>query len=301
MASVYDYDPTGYREWFMNSAKYRFGTINHPQVTLARPLNNVVAVTILEAQLPYTFYTINNNNNKLYLLVPSVFGGFGGGGPSILVASITPGNYTSSTITAAILAAMLKVWPGASDATVTYNESTGKLTFGTNGLEYGLLFKDRLNTCSTPLGFDINNPTDYYGITTSTPLTAPFSIALGGPSFLMVRGSFGLGGADDIMVNTQGNDEPLNGNIIAAIPVNTVPGGTITWKNLAPRGGFFNFPVDKIAEAEFWVTMGDDDTQVDFNGHPFQLKIAFLTRQRNNSLLGSAVTMDRGVTSSVRY
>lgn len=48
--SLYDYEPSGYREWFINSGKFKFGTPNRSQVFASQALQDIVAVAVLEAQ-----------------------------------------------------------------------------------------------------------------------------------------------------------------------------------------------------------------------------------------------------------
>ena len=296
MASVYDYEPSGYHEWFVNAAKYRYGNLNKPQVIPSYRLRDITAISVLEAQIPYTFYTINANNNLLYMRPYS-----GSTGLGVLTLTIPPGNYTSTTIGPAIVAAVSAgITPiFASNFSVTYSTLTGKLSFTHSTNFFDLLFASGgPNQCAAPLGFDIRSPVDFVAVPVGTPLVAPNTIALGGPSYLFIRGSMGLSDGD-MVVCQESEDNKYGGNLLAMVPINTVPGGTITWKNMAPRGGFFNFSSASIEEGTFWVTTGDDNTVVDFNGHPFQFKIGMLSRTRANSLLGSKYTSDRGVTSSV--
>jgi hypothetical protein len=42
---LYDYDPSGYREWFINSNKYAYGTTDAPTVMPSQKLLDVVAMT----------------------------------------------------------------------------------------------------------------------------------------------------------------------------------------------------------------------------------------------------------------
>lgn len=328
MGSVYDYEPTGYREWFINSSKYRYGTIDKPTVLASDRLQDIVAISVLEAQLPYTFYTINSNNNTLYLRIATAVN------PAIYIVyqvQLPVGNYTPDTLVTALLALnsptqYLQVGVVATTflsitgtnsvfSNVTYSSQTGRLTMqpppytttaaGPFYPGYAVYIDTTTsypNACVAPLGLAPNtllpimspgNPG------TALSVTMPYVIALGGPPYLMIRGSFGLGGNDNMVTCEVSLDRTTAGNILAAIPVNTVPGGTISWKNGAPRGGFFNFPVANLEEAQLWVTMGDDDTPVAFNGHPFQLKLGFLTRHKGSTFLGSKFTNDRGVTSSL--
>jgi hypothetical protein len=306
MASVYDMTPTGYREWFMNSKTLRYGSRNRAVAFLPQNgLDDVMAVTLLEAQIPYTFYTINAGNNTLF------FATYTGGVPTVYSITIPPGNYTSTSIVTTINGLAMYPYgsstPGTNQISVTYNDASGKLQFLTTaaaGLTPTLIFvavnaNSLSNMCEIPLGFDPTKRQNF-ALSTSVNFTPPYTIQLGGPGYLMVHGSFGLGGTSDLMTNDLGDNSGV-GNLIGAIPINCVPGGTISWTNPAPKGGFFNLAINKLTSAEFWVTSGDDDrTTLDFNGAAFQLKLGFLTRNSGNVYIGST-SGEKGVTTSTKY
>ena len=301
--------------------------MNKAQVFLSQRVSDIVAVTILEAQIPYTFYTVNATNNVL--VVAKISGGI----PSAYVITLTPGNYTPDTICTAITTTNAVVWPtGASAGAVlfsaaTYNTTTGIISLTVNatlvtGAGWFLYCNQDqyeafvvaalanslvppLNLCLDPIG--AANPTSPADIplTPGTPFTLPNAIALGGPPYIAIRGDFGLGGPDNIMLcnskATAGNSESYAGNVLAMIPINTVPGGTITWKNLSPRGGFFNMQMPGLDQATFWLTTGDDDEVLDLNGHPFQFKMGFVLRNKSGIMGGSRFTGDRNVISNLNF
>lgn len=337
MAGIYDYSPTGYKEWFVNSSKYRFGTTDRPVMVPAERVNDALAVTVLEAQIPYTFYTISANNNRLFVQVrdaqntPTDMSG---------CIQIAPGNYTTTTIGDAILLALSTAFPAFTGSWVnpqkndvqavsypaypgwgrastclgiSYNETTSKLSFSiVAGTDVRVTFfpyqLDEFNyawpfqgTCLTPLGFELR-PSSYASYTIAqagnsggfpSSFSPPNAISLGGPTFLMIRSTLSMGAGDNVITSEGDIDATASGNILAAIPVNAVPGGTIMWKNLAPRGGFFNLTSATLSEITFWVTTGDDDQPIQFNGRPFQLKLAFISRNRGNVGSGSMYSSDR--------
>ena len=318
--SQYDFNPSGYREWFVNSGKFRFGNPNRSEVFTSQTILDVVAVTVLEAQIPYTFYTINDSNNVILVYKITV------GVPSGFKLTLTNGNYTPDTMASILTTLLPRTWPADVASVnplfsaVTYDSSTSKFTVTFNstlltGGGWSWYLNQDINDafvqaalannylppvglCIEPLGgTDIRAPSDF-SFTPGTPKTLPYSIALGGPPFIAIRGNFGIGGSDNIVLCDNNEDQQYVGNVIGMIPVNTVPGGTITWKNVAPRGGFFSLTAAQISSATFWCTTGDDDSVLDFNGHGFQFKLGFILRNRGNIMSGSRYTGDRGVTSS---
>jgi hypothetical protein len=292
-------------------------------VFASQNLQDVVAVSVLEAQIPFTFYSINSANNVIAILKIAT------GVPSGFTVTITPGNYTPDTFCSTLTSTNAKTWPEGADASAplfqaaTYASQSGKLTLTVNStlvtgtgwyyycnsaagaqfpaaaLANSLILPSAL--CIEPSGIsDIRNPSDL-ATTPGVSLQMPSAIALGGPPYLAIRGNFGMGGGDNIVVCEEPGDQKYGGNILGMVPVNTVPGGTITWRNQAPRGGFFGLQAPQITEATFWLTTGDDDTELDLNGHGFQFKLGFMTRNRGAVQSGSRWTGDRNVTTSRLY
>ena len=322
MGSLFNYEPSGWREWHVNTGRYRFGNANRAEVYTSQSLQDVVAVTVLEFQCPYTWYTINSNNNVIAVL--KVVAGV----PSGYTVTLPHGNYTTDTLTAALTSTTAAVWPsgvaaaGPLFSAATYTTLTGKLTLTVNAtvvtgggwyfytntsgsiaaaaLANSLVAPTAL--CIEPIGIaDIRAPADL-ATTPGTPQELPYAIALGGPPYLALRANFGLGGGDNIVVcEERSGDQKFSGNILALIPINSVPGGTIQWTNPAPRGGMFSMDASQIDSATFWLTTGDDDTQLDLQGHGFQFKLGFIVRNRGSLMGGASPWTGDRVTSSILY
>ena len=324
--SFYDYDPSGYREWWINSNKYIYGTTDKPTVMPSQKLLDVVAMTVLEAQVPYTFYTVNANNNVLFIAnyVGTTIS-------NMRILTIAQGNYTPATmITALTTTYPVVATTGSADtnyafSAVTYSDSTGKFTLTPNSAIFNssntyiitnptsavaIAWQAAMVTAAQPRSNFALAMVEPIGLADITSLadvlfpsaaatTLPMIIALGGPSYIAIRGNFGMGGNKNILTcDDAPNNSTYSGNILAFIPVNTIPGGTITWKNLAPRGGFFDYPIATLEQAQLWITAGDEEEQLSLNGHSFQLKLGFMTGSRRQIVRGSPYTGDRGVTTS---
>lgn len=201
-----------------------------------------------------------------------------------ITVTITPGNYTSNTIGAAITTAMATA--GLAGAyTVSFSSSTNKITLSSSNRQFDILFTNNQDDllCTFPLGFDGYTQTNFINISSATP---PNAIALGGPSFIFIRGTLGVGSGDNLVVCDDGTIKDM-GNILAAIPVNAVPGASITWTNPAPRGGTFGVNADSIREATFWLTSGDDDNILELNGQPFQFKLGVMVKTKDDTIYGN--------------
>lgn len=197
--------------------------------------------------------------------------------------TITPGNYTTNTIGSAIISA-ISTAGFAGTYTVSYSDATQKLTIASSNKQFDLLFtnvaSDKL--CTLPIGFD---PYLQSSVINVSSVTTPNAVALSGPSFVYIRGTLGIGSGDNFVVCDDGEIGDM-GNILAAIPVNTVPGGTISWTNPAPRGGVFGVSADVIRSGTFWCTSGDDDSILDFNGQPFEFKLGMLVKTKDDTVYG---------------
>lgn len=277
--SLTDFGPGGYREWFINSLRYDTGNQNVPTVVTSQDITDVEAMTVLEAQIPFTFYTINTYNNKMRMRERTTSATPASTDPYTTITLI-PGNYTSASIITALLTAISTAGLTGTYA-CTYSSSTGKLTLSCTNKYFDILFTNIKTDylCTTPLGFD---PYQQQSIINTQTVTFPNCVSLSGPSWIMIRATLGLGSGDSFVTCDDGEIANL-GNVLAAIPVNCVPGNTITWTNPAPRGGFFRCPANTVRGATLWCTNGDDDTPLDFNGQPFQLKLAFMTRRDNST------------------
>jgi len=331
--AFYDFNPSGYREWFVNSNKYYAGSADHPQVMPSQKVLDIAAMTVLEAQIPYTWYTVDSDDNQIFIAKTSGTGVLSG---SEYTLTIPPGNYTPATMTTALTTLLpVNAYTGAAStypmfSAVTYSETTGMFTVTPNSNIFSTAaivvivhptglravswnaditansqpLTDFTKSAMEPLGIsDITAPVNLLG-TGGTALTFPMMIALGGPAYIAIRGNFGFGGnqnliACDDSLGAGGNN--YIGNILAFIPVNTIPGGTICWKNMSPRGGFFDLPIATLEQAEFWITAGDNEKPLALNGHSFQFKLGFIVGNRSSLSRGSNFTGDRRVTTSSMY
>lgn len=125
------------------SSNYRStGSLSNPEFILKNPIANIHSVKLKSAMIPLTFYNIDTHNNKLYLVEQA--------NPSTTITcTISPGNYTSTTILTALKSAL--ELEGEDTYTVTFDSTTNKLTIagtdfklvsGSNNLYYELGIQD---------------------------------------------------------------------------------------------------------------------------------------------------------------
>lgn len=165
------------------------------------------SISILNAQLPYSFYIINVYNNVLRM---SVNGG------AQFSLTLTRGNYNSNTLITEILAKLTLA--GVTTISIALNTTTGSLSFTTTATS--IEFFASGSTILRVLGFDPS--TNYTSV--AKVLTAPFPLNL--LNTLKIRiASYAL--------STNSLDSSVRGNlnILAAFPVNAEGYGLNLYEN----------------------------------------------------------------------
>jgi hypothetical protein len=156
-----------------NTAFRNSGSLSNPSFILNEPVNNLVAVKVKNCVMPLAYYTFDNHNNKLYLVEDT---------DPVVEVSILKGNYSSSTISAALKTAL--ELSGALTYTVSYSSLTNKINI----------------TSATQFKFLSGNSDAYYelGITTtdlnafSVDFTPSEVIDLSGPKIVHLVSNVGI-------------------------------------------------------------------------------------------------------------
>lgn len=148
-------------------------------------------LTLLNAQIPVSFYIINENNNRLTLK------DVGGGGTHNILLDY--GNYSGNTLITELTTKINAGYPHT--VSITLSRSTGKLTFTFNGQTQ---FRADQSTINNIIGFDSN--------LTGTNFIMPYPLNLLGTKKLFIKSQ---------ILNISSYDSVNNNktNIIATIPV----------------------------------------------------------------------------------
>lgn len=268
-----------------------------PLYQLGKPLANVAALKILEAQIPFTYYIFNSSNNT-FLLSES------DGGGNVTV-TIPVGNYTSTTILAALNTALNAVSANSHTYTTTYSDLTQKLTVTSNA-GTTKTFTFTFGTGVDDPGY--TNPMLWLGFaggantsTTAQVLAAPYVIQLTGANYVYINSrSLGalvhlyLPGNGILNVAQGGADGPQ----IAKVPITSQPGGVTYWQDPVPLMWFDVGNTQFGGNLDFYLTLGNAQFQVPLklNGASFSLKLGLLTNtSSHNSYLGGGKQNDRVV------
>jgi len=212
-----------------------------------------VKISIQNAQIPNSFYTINVYNNILILDYNSITYTF----------TITQGNYNSLNLITEITAKF--ALQGITDITIVTSAITGCMTFTRAlSLDFSILSTGTINQV---LGF---TPTTT-NTSSSGVLTAPFPLNLLGLLKLKIA---------SFEIQTQSYDSSVasNLNILATIPIESGSFGLILYNNFANLQSIIN---NKTLDGFDLQIYGDDGRLVDFNGINWNISLILaITRIR---------------------
>lgn len=213
-----------------------------------------VKISVQNAQIPNSFYTINVYNNILILDYNSVFYTF----------TITQGNYNSLNLITEIKARF--ALQGINDINLITSAITGCITFTRAGsLDFSIMSGGTINQV---LGLQPNTTyTSSLGV-----LTAPFPLNLLGLLKLKIA---------SFEIQTQSYDSSVasNLNILATIPIESGSFGLILYNNFANLQSIIN---NKTLDGFDLQIYGDDGRLVDFNGINWNISLILaITRVRH--------------------
>lgn len=125
-----------------------FSPKDWPNYYPGKPLTNVAAIKIIEAQIPFSFYVFTPTNNVFYLLEsPTSFS-------TPLTVTITPGNYTVDAFIANLGIWLTTASSQAGGSNVTYSAAfsfaTSKISISTTNATSGFSFKIYMRDQSVP-------------------------------------------------------------------------------------------------------------------------------------------------------
>ena len=171
-----------------------------PHINVRKSKN--ITVSILNAQIPSSFYNVNSNNHKL---VYNINGGV------TQTVYFTHSNYNINTLKTHILSLI------ESSFTITYSTSSNKLTIVNTLYDFEL---EESSTCFELMGFSVADHSSQSLILISDNVVNLFTIRT-----LQIA-------SDNFILNNIDNFNPNNSNILASIPINTTYNGIISYSNV---------------------------------------------------------------------
>lgn len=161
-------------------------------------------VTVLNCQIPCSFYVINATNNKLVISGPTI------GTNTIL---INYGNYNANTLITELVS---KITAGGLTMTIAINKTNGILTFSSNGF-----INYYFTSASTIL--DVLGTTSSL-VSTSTDYVCLYPLNLLGVKKLLIK-------SERLSVHSVSSIDYSSSNILVTIPVDVSPFSMISYNS----------------------------------------------------------------------
>ena len=251
----------------VRSVDRKLGNASSFSVDLLKSYTNVAAVTLISAEIPYSFPNICTSYASNVTFTQSA--------PSALSVNyaVTPGQYTINDLTANLLAFLQASFPALSISAVNFSTITGGLTviIGNNS---GVLSVSK-GSGATPslcsvLGVDPTLTTSSVYANSVNSLTFSNAANLQPQSCLMIR-----------ILNMPSNVITTAGALgIFRVQVSSPPGSILFTNNATNINNSVQFasPIASISSLIVQVA-GTDNTQIDFRGCEwvFSIKITYLS------------------------
>jgi len=171
-----------------------------PPINVRKSKN--VTVTVLNCQIPSSYYNVNSTNNKLVYRI--------NGGASQTIY-FTKSNYNINTLKAHMITLL------GSNFSITYTTSSNRLTIVNS--TYDFLF-EHSSTCFELLGF---SESDH--ISNAKTLTSDNVVNLFTVRNLQIA-------SDNFILNNVDSYKSNSSNILASIPINTSFNGIVSYNNI---------------------------------------------------------------------
>lgn len=248
-------------------------SLDWPNFTIERPLRNIAGLKILECQIPFSFYIINEYNNKFKFT--STTGTF--------TVPIPVGNYDSGTLISATILAMTTADP-AGNYVITFDSLTGKFTFY-SVLQFSLDFgTERDDSLASIYGFNLGQT-----ITSNTIISAKVA-EISGPMYLYLC-SETLGTLCQVYLPaTSSLSQGGLGPEMAKIPVNVGPFGIINWQDPDPQKFFDVESLFQLQALDFYITLGTSFRKpLKLNGLSFSIKLGIVVNKEDLSAVSGGL------------
>jgi hypothetical protein len=249
---------------------------NWPLFRLGRPLSDICAMKVISAEIPFSYYVINTQNQNFSIKLV---------GGSTFTIAIPIGNYSGNSLVT-ILNANVN-WP--SFLVASYSSTTNKISIQNTSAVFTYYFifgTSSLDNGSTnprfAMGFAAGNSDDILPLTT---FVAPFVVQISGPNYLYLNSTL-YGQSFNLFLPEGANSNGLNGYQLCKIPVNTNAGGVIFYNDTTDYTWFEMEDINTFNQIDFFVTVGNvlGNIPTDFNGGNISLKMGLLIKRELKQL-----------------
>lgn len=202
-----------------------------------------VFVSVRNAVVPFSWYSINSTNNKLVIIYDDV----------TYTLTIPNGNYNVTTLRTQV-ASLINATHGGHghDISITYNNKTNKFLFTSS--HHGFTLKSD-STCFEVLGF--KDGADYASSLVSGTYTLESTIAV---NLFVVRTIYVV--SDNFILNNINASTPQSSNILASIPVIGNPNNILHYTNTTAKHKIHH--LNNITNLHIKLTDQDGDV-IEFN------------------------------------
>ena len=209
-----------------------------------------VEVGVVSAEIPVSFYTINEYNNTLRIILNSI----------TFNMELLKGNYNATTLITEIRTKIDLAITGAAPITISLNKINGKLEWtNTSAIDDFTLVKEGSSVWFV-LGLDDSVAT-YDANPTITP---PFPLNLLGTNNISIR-------TNNLATMNYDSKDAGSSNVLANISVDASPFGILLYKNTS-----ITYNILRVLDVNrFTIQMLDDDNNpVDFNNANWTITLA---------------------------
>lgn len=255
-----------------------FSNTDWPTFRFVSPVQNIAKMKILEAEIPFSYYVVNNDSNRVTLTEAS------GTRTGILLN----GNYTATTLASSLAITLTGASLGLGNRTytVTYSEQTGRFTIDSSG-SFTITIESPLLQTITGLPSVISSA--------GNRIVAPSVALVTGPNYVYVN-SDTLGPSFETFLPSTALEFPVSkGPQLARIPITENPGGVTYYQDPVPEKWFDVDNLLQLQQFDLYVTLGNSSQKVRFNGQHFSIKLGIMVRSQVHSRY-----KDTGANSAIR-
>lgn len=264
---MYDKNELEYVELVLDSKNSvvtdpRYSKLDWPTFYFDYPIQNIAMFKILEAEIPFSYYVVNNTNNTFLLDATTI--------------TIPVGNYTATTLAAAVQTAL------GVGYTVTYSSQTQKFTI-VGAAPFTMTFGgvDDVGLTNPRLLLGMNA-----GVNSSsgTTLVAPNVGEVTGANYVYLNSS-SIGPLFPLYLPQKAPNSLAGGKgpQVAKFQMDVNPGEIQFHKDSVPDYWFDLQNLLQIQSFDMYLTLGNTNTPLQLNGQSFSLKIGlFLYRSGQN-------------------
>ena len=221
-----------------------------------------VEVGVVSAEIPVSFYTINEYNNTIRFLINT----------TEYNITLLRGNYNATTLIAEIVSKMKTALGGSSDITLSLNKINGKLEWTNTGALDDFSLAKSGTTLWFILGLD--DAVETYSAVAGGKITPPYPLNLLGSNNISIR-------TDNLATLNYNSKEGSNSNVLANISVDASPFGILLYKNTS-----ITYNILRMLDINrFRISLLDDfNNPIDFNNANWSITLAINIHRHTPSI-----------------